>query len=243
MATDNSDFFSPARVAELREETRAHGVILDTFLAHDADCPVFGLNLACAYPFPTEVAAAYENLARKLALLDAGAYVYPLWETHVTIMTLVNFTLHRRAAQADIAKLRGLVPRIIECLARLSFEPFVLRFGSPVLTRKAIIIPISNENGDIAKLRTDAHRLIESDAGLHTELSRHGLAAPKIVHSTIARFTRQPADIGKFICDFRALADASKMGEICVNEIYLTDETRPYMRGGEILRGFAGKRR
>src|ERR1700728_2028794 len=91
-----------------------HGVVIDDFLRDDADCPVFGINLACAYPFPEVAAQFYRPIAKRLNLLDPAVYVYPEWETHVTIVTVVNFSLHRRPDPARLAQLQSLLQPAIE---------------------------------------------------------------------------------------------------------------------------------
>lgn len=238
MRSEDAEYFNAARIAALRREVEQRGIVADPFLADDPDCPVFGLNLACAYPFPPAISRAYERMAGRLAALDPAAYVYPLWETHVTIATLINFSLHRRPSEVEISKLTAFAPRITLCLRTLSINAFSLRLQAPVLTRKAAIIPISNPTGEIARLRAQALQLIGRDSALHAELLPRGLAAPEIIHSTIMRFERGPQNPARLIEDFQAIAATTHLGRIEVNEVFLTQETKPYMREGRILHRF-----
>ena len=41
--------------------------------------------------FPDELERWYQELAKGLTDLDQAAYVYPIGQTHVTIMTLMSF--------------------------------------------------------------------------------------------------------------------------------------------------------
>ena len=85
----------------------------DEFLAKEPDCPVFGLNLACAYPFPATAETPYTTLAARLAELDKGVYVYPLWETHITIMTFLIFCLHQRLSGERLGELRSCICPVV----------------------------------------------------------------------------------------------------------------------------------
>jgi hypothetical protein len=44
-------------ILDARREILKHGVVVDALLAADPDRPVFGFNLACAYPFPAPAAS------------------------------------------------------------------------------------------------------------------------------------------------------------------------------------------
>ena len=215
----------------------------DEFLAKDPDCPVFGLNLACAYPFPATIEDSYNTLASRLMKLDDGVYVYPLWETHVTIMTFLNFTLHQRPSPERMAELQSWIGPIIEAMQNLfdteAIAPFRLEFQPPVLTRKAVILPVANPSGEIARMRQRAGQLLESNQALHEKLLRNGLNVPGIVHSTIMRFKKAPQDLSRFTAGFDAVAAATAPFAMTVREILLTTETKPYMREGEIVHRFA----
>ena len=92
------------------------GVVVDELLHDDPDCPVFGFNLACDYPFPEIAAQFYRPLATRLAALDPGVYVYPDWETHITIVTFVNFNMIRRPDATQRVQLESLIEPVIKIL-------------------------------------------------------------------------------------------------------------------------------
>ncbi len=238
MSNENSKY-----LASQRREIEEQGFITDGFLATDPDCPVFGINLACAYPFPAGVEASYLAMAGRLAELDEAVYVYPVWETHVTIVTFLNFSLHQRPSLERLEELRSCASPIMEVLQSLfdkeGIEPFRLEFGPPVLTRKAAILPIANPSGEIARMRRRAGQLLQGNQALHEKLLRGGLTVPGIIHSTILRLKRAPRDLPGFAAGFDAIAAATAPFAMTVREILLTTETKPYMREGEILHRFA----
>jgi hypothetical protein len=214
-------------------------VIIDEFLPLDADCPVFGFNLACAYPFSGIAADWYREIARRLSGLDAGVYVYPDWETHVTIITFVNFSLHRRPEAGRIEELRGLIEPVIEILRPLlNGRMFSLLIGKPVLTPKAGILPISNDTGDIVRIRREVTAAIEREKELHRKLVGAGLNVPGIIHSTVMRFKSVPGDLKHFTSEFKEIAASVEPVEIKIEELFLTLELEPYMREGRIEERF-----
>lgn len=218
-------------------------IIPDEFLANDADCPVFGLNLACAYPFPASVEDSYSAMAKRLADLDDAVYVYPIWETHVTIMTFVNFSLHRRPSAERLEELRSLIEPVTalveDVIDRGEIEPFRLEFQPPVLTPKAVILPITNPTGEINRIRQFAAKLLEGRQPLSQTLLKHGLNVPGIIHSTVLRFTRPVREYPRFASQFNTARAGTSPWRTTVGEVLLTTETKPYMRAGEILRRFS----
>jgi hypothetical protein len=222
-----------------RREIEEAGVVADPFLAADPDCPVFGFNLACAFPFPAEAARWFRPIAERLAALDAGVYVYPAWETHVTIITFVNFSLHRRPDPALLARLQSFLSPVHELVRPLvKGSAFTLELGPPLLTRKGAILPITDAMGAIARLRQSVTAALASDGALHAELSRAGLNVPAIIHSTIMRFREAPSNLPRFLEEFDRLADNAAPFALDIGEILLTTETRPYMREGVIAQRY-----
>jgi hypothetical protein len=225
-----------------REEILQQGFVVDEFLATDADCPVFGVNLACAYPFPAGTHEAYALLASQLQGLDGGVYVYPLWETHVTIMTFINFSRWRRPSEERVGELRALLGPIGEMANSIldseKIAPFALEFQPPVLSRKAAILPAANPTGEITRLRRRAAALLEADPAWRAKLQETGWNVPGIIHSTVLRFARAPQDPAGFIRAFDAVAAGTRTFRVVIPELLLTLETKPYMRAGEILRSF-----
>jgi hypothetical protein len=224
---------------DARREIQEHGVAPDALLAADPDSPVFGFNLACAWPFPASAARFYRPMAERLAALDPAVYVYPEWETHLTIVTFINFTRHRRMEPERLAQLRSLIVPVRELIRPLLQGPaFELILGAPVLTRKAAILPISDPAGAIPRLRQSIRAALAADPALEAELARGGLKMPGIVHSTIMRFKSEPANLAKFLADFDAVAATVAPFPLAIDELLLTTETKPYMREGEIVHRF-----
>jgi hypothetical protein len=226
-------------LSDARREIQEHGVVVDTLLATNPDAAVFGFNLACAWPFPALAARFYRPLAEGLAKLDPAVYIYPEWETHVTILTFVNFSLHNRPNPERLAQLQSLLDQVRALLLPLLNGPaFELILGAPVLTRKAAILPISDASGAIARIRQTVTTALDADKGLHSELTRAGLNVPGIIHSTVMRFKSQPRDLPKFLADFDQVAATAKSFPLAIDELLLTTETKPYMRAGDIVGRF-----
>jgi len=240
-----ADPFNARKLAALREEILTQGLVADRFLANDADCPAFGLNLACAWPFPDALRAAYEQMAGRLAACSPGLYVYPFAFTHLTLVTLISFSRHVRPSAELVKALTGKADEIIVALAPLFAEnsterikSFTLQPQSPVPSRSAVILPLVNPDGEVARLRQRMGELLRHHASLHRELVERGLNVPGIIHSTVARFAQTPADLNKFLSAFDKVAADTKFPAIQADELLLTSETKPYMRGGEILHRF-----
>jgi hypothetical protein len=226
-------------ILEARREIQEHGVVVDAFLAADPDGPVFGFNLACAYPFPAAAARFYRPIAERLAALDPAVYVYPQWETHVTILTFVNFSLHRRAEPERLAPWPSLLNPVRELIRPLLERPaFELVLGPPVLTRTAAILPISDATGAIADIRQTVRAALAADKGLHAQLVRGGLNVPAIIHSTIMRFKSEPGDLARLLADFDQAAATAEPFPLAIDELLITTETKPYMRAGDIVDRF-----
>jgi hypothetical protein len=222
-----------------RREILERGFVVDALLAADPDRPVFGFNLACAYPFPAPAARFYRPIAERLAALDPAVHVYPEWETHVTIVTFVSFYLHARVEPERLAQLQSLINPVRELIRPLLERPaFKLVLGPPVLTRKAAILPISDATGAIARIRQTVRAALEADKALHTELARGGLNVPGIIHSTIMRFKSNPRNLAKFLADFDEAAAPVEPFTLAIDELLLTTETKPYMRAGEVVHRF-----
>jgi hypothetical protein len=220
-------------------EILEHGVVVDAFLATDPDGPVFGFNLACAWPFPAPAARFYRPMAERFAALDPAVYVYPAWETHVTILTFVNFSLHRRPEPERLAQLQSLLNPVRALLRPLlQRQAFELVLGAPVLTRKAAILPVSDATGAIADIRQTVRAALVADKGLHAELVRAGMNVPGIIHSTIMRFKREPGDLARLLADFDQAAATAEPFPLAIEELLLTTETKPYMRAGDIVDRF-----
>jgi hypothetical protein len=230
----------PASRFDARREILERGFVVDEVLATDPDGPVFGFNLACAHPFPERAARFYRPIAQRLAALDPGVYVYPEWETHVTLMTFVNFSLHRRVGPEALAAWRALIHPVRDLIRPLlARRAFQLVCGPPELSRKAAILPITDATGAIAEVRNTVVAALAREAGLRAELERGGLNVPGIIHSTIMRFKSQPGNRARFLAEFDEAAAAAEPIALEINELLLTTETKPYMREGEVAHRFA----
>jgi hypothetical protein len=144
-----------------------------------------------------------------------------------------------------VKTLAGKTDEIIAALAPLFAEnstdrikPFTLQPQAPVLSRSAVILPLANLDGEVARLRQRVAELLQRHAPLQRELVKRGLKVPGIVHSTVARFAQMPPDLEIFLAAFDELAAETDFTPMEAGEILLTSETKPYMRGGEILRRF-----
>lgn len=241
----DDDPFSPAKLAATREEIRRDGLVADKFLGSDPDLPTFGLNLACAWPFPEEWREGYEIMARKLSALGPEIYVYPFPCTHITLVTLVNFARHTKPTADRVTALKGRIPEITATLSPLFTESsldriqtFMLQPQKPVLVSGAGLLPMLNPDGEVVRLRRRVVELLQTNEPLHRELTECGFNVPGIIHSTVLRFLRPPADLEGFLVRFDEIAAETQFPPLEVKEIVLTSETKPYMRGGEVLRRF-----
>jgi hypothetical protein len=205
--------FSPAKLAALREEVRRDGLLADKFLGSDPDVPTFGLNLACAWPFPDAWRESYEQMARKFSALGPEVYVYPFPCTHITLVTLVNFARHIRPRTELVETLQADIPEILATLSPLFAEhspervrSFVLEPQSPVLARGAVFLPMPNPDGEVARFRRRVTELIQANEPLHRELMECGFNVPGIIHSTVLRFIRPTANLEGFLPRFDKIA-------------------------------------
>jgi hypothetical protein len=224
-------FFPAAEAAAMQDEIRRRGFAADPLLT-EADAPVFGLNVAFAWPLPAEFRAAYDEMYGRLAALDPGVYVYPHAQTHVTVATVVSFKEHSQPTPAETARLRDLVPAIARSLERACdrVAPFAIEIGAPVLVRTAAFLPILNRGGEVRRLR---QVLIDELRGVEPTLAT--LKLPNAVHSTVLRFRQPPAEPNTFVERFRDIARGVTFGKATVDELLVTTETKPYMRDGEIV--------
>jgi hypothetical protein len=235
-----SDFFTPARLQEMRDEILRDGFAADNFLADQPDTPVFGVNLACLYPFPREVAEIYESLSSRLTAIDPGVYAYPIWETHVTIATFINFTKQLSPTAQRVAELKQFMQQITAQLqdAFADVKPFELWIERPIISRKAAIFPLSDPSDSIAHIRNRVVEALGRNQSLKNCLEGLGLNIPPLVHSTIMRFKKAPTDPRKFLSTFDEVAATVPRTAMRINEIYITTETKPYMRAGQITHRF-----
>lgn len=243
MTDDNP--FSPAKLAAMRDEILRDGLLADKFLGSDPEVPTFGLNLACAWPFPEAWRESYEKLVAKLCAFGPELYVYPFEFTHVTLVTLASFSRHVNPPPELVQSIEARIPEILAALAPLLGEesperirPFTLQTQTPVLARGTGILPLLNPDGEVQRLRRRAVELLRRDPALHDELNQRGLNVPGIIHSTVLRFRQPPAELAKFLAAFDEASARVSFLATTVREILLTSETKPYMRSGKVLQRF-----
>jgi hypothetical protein len=233
-----SEFFTQERLKQMRDEICEEGFVADKFLADKPDCLVFGVNLACLYPFPPAFREGYQILVDQLANIDPIVYVYPLWETHVTIATFINFAQHTSPTEQCVAELTNVMEDLGAHLQKAftDIKPFELWIEPPIISRKAAILPLSDATGAITETRK---RVAENlPPSLRARLDALGFNIPPLVHSTIMRFKQVPVDTERVLAKFDAVARTVPRATMTVNEIYITTETKPYMREGEIFHRF-----
>lgn len=223
---------------DLRRAIETRGFEPDPFLQEKPVQAVFGLNIAFGWPLPTNLKEPYERLVKTLSELDSGLYVYPYNQTHVTVMTLVNFKEHKNPSQEESRTLRQTADEVASILtplfssdSPLQLKPFKIDVGPPVLSSTAAFLPILNPTQEIFRLREAASSILK-----RSFLPK--ILIPKAIHSTILRFIAPPTDIKTFVSTFESLVADFRLGEAIITEFLLTSETRPYMMGGEILYRF-----
>ena len=219
--------FAAAEEARSLDEIRRLGFVPDPWLGH-LETPVLGLNVAVQWPLPAAFRAEYDRMRGALERLDAGVYVYPFEETHVTVATLVSFKRHERPADGDHERLMERVPWVARVLDEItgSFRGFEIDVGAPVLVRSAAFLPIRNPTGEIKKVR---------DRLANERNEWPEMQIPQGLHSTVLRVRREPLDSERFIDAFRAIAASVRFGVASVDELMVTTETRPYMLEGRIV--------
>lgn len=225
-------------IQELNDQIEEKGFMPDEFLTSNKDLSVFGLNFAMGWPFPEEVKIKYEELARDLQKFDPTLYIYPYTQTHITIMTLVNFKEHQNPSKIESENIRGLqsgivsnVLNLIENEESILQKPFTIDIGYPVLSSNAIFLPILNPTDEIERFRNKVENVLRERLNLTPQ-------RPPGIHSTIARFYTKPDDETSYQKQFELFATDRFLGKAAINQILLTSEIKPYMRDGKILHRF-----
>jgi len=219
--------FSEETRALFHQEIQEYGFIEDELVGKEIDREVYGVNIACGWPLPTEIREIYEEMYEKLKDLE-GAYIYPYHQTHITIVTVVNFKkrLNKIKKYLDDETLK-LLKRGIENIVR--HKPIKIFIDSPVLLRSAAFLPIYNPSGEIYDIRKETLNILKDD---HKD---YDLDTPISIHSTILRFQQVPTDSAKFLQRFAEITEKFSVVEGIVREVYITEELKPYMKKGSIL--------
>lgn len=174
----------------------------------------------------------YAEFAEKIAGLDAGVYVYPLAQTHITVLTAINFKSEIDPSQSRMSLIEEAAERLLAFLNSVatSLRPIVITVGTPVLSGRAGYLPIQNPSGEIEWIRRAALQFCRE---LGEPLAR--VQAPTIIHSTFLRFRRPPVDAEGFLYAFRRIAQEVVFGSATLDEILVALETQPYMREGRLM--------
>jgi hypothetical protein len=219
--------FSEETRALFHQEIQEYGFIEDELVGKEIDREVYGVNIACGWPLPTEIREIYEEMYEKLKDLE-GAYIYPYHQTHITIVTVINFKkrLNKIKKYLDDETLK-LLKRGIENIVR--HKPIKIFIDSPVLLRSAAFLPIYNPSGEIYDIRKETLNILKDD---HKD---YDLDTPISIHSTILRFQQVPTDSAKFLQRFAEITEKFSVVEGIVREVYITEELKPYMKKGSIL--------
>lgn len=203
----------------------------DPFLTENIDQPVFGLNLALCWPFPLKTRKAYEQIAREIKLLGPEVYVYPYHQTHITLMTIIDFKKYLNPRKDKIIAFKEIAAELYELLIPIvqTTSQFKISLDSLELSQNAGFLQSQEPRKSVVKLRAAIENaLIESELSIIPKI-------PNIVHSTILRFKSVPSNPSNFLFDFNSIKRNSKIAEILISELLITSETKPYMRDGEIL--------
>jgi hypothetical protein len=201
------------------------GFIADDLVDKGMNTQVYGVNITCAWPLPVEIKESYDNLYAQLSKLEC-VYVYPYNQTHITILTIINFKkrLGKPRQYLDVATLEQITNKIRQIVKQTPINIFV---DSPVLVRTASFLPIYNPTQEINNIR----RQIVDMLGNNRE---YDLDVPQGIHSTILRFKKTPTNRVEFIRNFEEISRAFSLKEVKIKEIYITEELKPYMREGSI---------
>lgn len=219
--------FSEETRALFHQEIQEYGFIEDELVGKEIDREVYGVNIACGWPLPTEIREIYEEMYEKLKDLE-GAYIYPYHQIHITIVTVINFKkrLNKIKKYLDDETLK-LLKRGIENIVR--HKPIKIFIDSPVLLRSAAFLPIYNPSGEIYEIRKETLNILKDD---HKD---YDLDTPISIHSTILRFQQVPTDSAKFLQRFAEITEKFSVVEGILREVYITEELKPYMKKGSIL--------
>lgn len=212
--------------------------ILDDLIITNKDISVFGLNLAIGWPLPNEIKNQYDKMIKNFETFKSHIYFYPYDQTHITLLTLINFKDNINPTPDTIKEIMQiknsidkLVSIIIKKIRKSLIQPFKIEIGRPILSNNAVIMPIKNESNEIETLRNILANEIKEKQNIIA-------LKPSIIHSTIGRFIKKINNSEDFKKDFYKISRKQNIGIATINEILLTSETKPYMREGKILKKY-----
>ena len=243
-----SRYINEQKYRQLQREIKANGFKQDAFLSVDPNYSAYGLNLAFGWPLPSHFKKTYEKLISALEKISSSTYIYPYQLTHVSVLTILNFKAHRDPTEQEICAFKNLefeiISRFSSMFYNLKLKPFSIDVGPPVLSWKAAFFPILNPTQEMSGLRKRAilelsH--LRDDQAEHSAIKNllpENIELPDIIHSTFLRFLERPSDEKAFSKTFETTVSNFKFGEAKIDEFILTSETKPYMRGGDIIQRF-----
>lgn len=104
------------------------------------------------------------------------------------------------------------------------------KFDKAVLSGRAIYLEFHDPDRVISQLRDSLAGPLR-DLGLEVKY-------PSIVHSTVARFLKEPISSSALPERFAEIVSRFSLSDFEIGEILLTAELKPYMRQGKILARF-----
>ena len=100
---------------------------------------------------------------------------------------------------------------------------------APILVREAAFLPVYNPTREIDNIRKQALEILRASD------STYDVGIPEGIHSTILRFREVPSDKAEFVRRFEQITKECILGNGRINSVYITEETKPYMREAHIL--------
>ncbi|CAE7944604.1 unnamed protein product [Symbiodinium sp. KB8] len=208
---------------------------------------ICGLVVVCSWPMPQPVLEQYELFREKLAAaMPKEAYVYPGTTLHCTICTLRAFTSGRMES-SEKQRSSESWSKILDAARRdpgWPTGPVALKMGRPTLEGSAGIFRYEDTAGTIAAMRKALRAAIIAAGGEPAEGGGDRSKAkppsgtpegepaphiPDIVHSTVLRWTAEPADRAAAQEAFAQVAESWEPVEIIATAPRAVFEDIPYM--------------
>lgn len=208
---------------------------IDNLLVNNPDAHTLGINLACAWPLPSPMAEVYKEFSSKIRELNPALYVYPLSQTHITIVIITDFHEIINPDANEQKKFALLTKDIVACLKPLLNDytggAIKLKLNGAKLSAKAGFLSFIDQENNMTRLRAVVSNLLKEIPELKPRI-------PNIVHSTFIRYVDTPKNPIELCEKFEVLAKSLLPVEIVIPEVLLTLEPKPYMRSGEVVQSF-----
>lgn len=232
-------YISNEIIESFEKSIKEKGFIGDVFLSSDPDVTCLGLNVTIEWPFPETLRKKYRDFISRFEKYNKHIYFYPFENTHITLVTILNFKNHLQVSNEDRIIIDKIKITIVKSFFNLSsflkgngIGAFEIELGPPVLSSAAGIFPIINRTNEISIIRRKVNEILES---LQIPLIACEVNTPPIIHSTFLRYNESINDFSDFQGEFEENAVLFEPEKILVKKILLTLETKPYMRDGKIL--------